>query len=408
MTTLTHLECSDTGERYEAGKVWNISRAGFPLLARYDLVAVRQSWSRDWIASGPNSMWRYAPVLPVRDPANIVSLGEGMTPLLPLPRLGARMGCSDLWVKDDATNPTASFKSRGMSTAVSMAKELGIKTLALPSAGNAASAAAAYAAAAGIETCIFMPSDVPQANFIECMAFGAKVELVEGLISDCAMRVQEGVKAHGWFDLSTMKEPYRTEGNKTIGYELAEQFRWKLPDAILFPTGGGEALIGAWKAFDEMEALGWIGPQRPKIISVQAEGCQPVVRAWNAGADHCEFWPDARTAATGLRVPKPFADRMILDILRRSAGAAIAVSDEKSLDAGSELAAEEGVFPAPEGAACFAALRELIDRKMLRQDYRIVIHNTGAGLKYLEAYSTRFPRTAASETDKLGGLITPR
>ncbi len=408
MTTVDHLECSHTGERYEAGKLHNLSKAGFPLLVRYDLDKARQGWSRDWIANGPTSMWRYAPVLPVTKPNSIVSLGEGMTPLLRTQRLGERIGAANLWVKDDGVNPTGSFKARGLSCAVSMAKELGVRKLAIPSAGNAASALAAYAAAAGMEAHIYMPSDVPQANFIECKSFGAHVTLVDGLISDCAKIVATRAPQEGWFDVSTLKEPYRIEGKKTMGYEIAEQMHWNLPDAILYPTGGGVGIIGMWKAFAEMEALGWITAKRPKMIAVQVEGCMPIVRAYQQGAERSEFFANASTVASGLRVPKPLGDFLILQAVRQSGGTAIAVSDEESLDAGVELAALEGIFAAPEGAACVAAVPKLIASGALRADERIVIYNTGAGLKYLEAYSTKFPRMAGGETDKLGGLITPR
>ncbi len=408
MTTVSHLECSVTGQRYEAGRIWNLSEAGHPLLVRYDLDLARRSWSRDALASAPPTIWRYAPVLPVRNPRSIVSLGEGMTPLARSGRLAERLGCTDLWIKDEGFNPTASFKARGLSCAVSMAKELGIRKVAIPSAGNAASAMAAYAAAAGMESHIFMPRDVPQANYIECMAAGAHVTLVDGLISDCARIVAERKDAEGWFDVSTLKEPYRVEGKKTMGYELAEQMDWKLPDAIFYPTGGGVGLIGMWKAFEEMEALGWIGPERPKMIAVQAEGCQPVVRAFQQGAERSEFFANARTVSSGLRVPKPLGDFLVLRAVRESNGTAIAVSDEESLDAGLELAALDGPFIAPEGAACLAALKHLLASGFLKPDERIVIYNTGAGLKYLEAYSTRFSRHSAGESGKLGGLITPR
>src|SRR5258708_2577902 len=267
MTTVTHLECSVSGEQYEAGVVQNLSKIGMPLLVRYDLRKARENWNREWLANGPRSMWRYAPVLPVSKPPSIVSLGEGWTPLLKLKRTGARIGCNNLWLKDEGLNPTGSFQARGLSCAVSMCLELGIKKVAIPSAGNAASAMAAYAAAAGIEAHIFMPKDVPQSNFIECKAFGARVTLVDGLISDCAKLVAAGKDTEGWFDVSTLKEPYRIEGKKTMGYELAEQMRWELPDVIFYPTGGGVGLIGMWKAFEEMAHLGWISSNRPKMIA---------------------------------------------------------------------------------------------------------------------------------------------
>ena len=392
MTTVDYLYCSRTGERYPAGHIHNLSRDGWPLLVHYDLAQLRAGWNRDWISTGPRSMWRYAPVLPVSDPANIVSLGEGWTPLIRTTRLGAKLGCSDLWVKDEGINPTGSFKARGLSCALSMCKELGIRKIAIPSAGNAASASAAYAAAAGIECHIFMPRDVPQSNFIECQTAGAHVTLVDGLISDCARIVGERKAQEGWFEVTTLKEPYRIEGKKTMGYELAEQMQWKLPDVILYPTGGGVGLIGMWKAFDEMEELGWIDSRRPKMISVQASGCAPIVRAFEQGAERSEFWQNAATVSSGLRVPKPLGDFLILDSVRKSQGTALAITDEDSLAWGVELASLEGLFIAPEGAACVAAVHHLLASGFLRPDERIVIYNTGAGVKYLAAYSTLYPR----------------
>jgi len=388
--------------------VHNLCECGGPLLVLYDLEAAKKSWKRDDVRSGPSNMWRYAPVLPVRDARFIVSLGEGMTPLIKTTRLGARVGAQDLWVKDEGINPTGSFKARGLSCAVSMCAELGIRKLAIPSAGNAASAMAAYAAAAGMEVYIFMPRDVPQSNYIECRAFGAHVTLVDGLISDCGRMVAERKDAEGWFDISTLKEPYRIEGKKTMGYEVAEQLEWRLPDAIFYPAGGGVGLIGMWKAFAEMEAMGWVGSKRPKMIAVQTEGCQPVVRAFERGESKSEFWENAHTVAAGLRVPKPLGDALMLDAIRKSGGTAIAVSDEELMDASLELGASEGIFAAPEGGACIAALKKLLASGFLKPEERIVIYNTGAGLKYLEAFSARFPRSTPSEQDKLGGLITPR
>jgi threonine synthase len=408
MSYVSHIECSACAERYDPGQVLNVCRCGGPLLVRYRMPALRESWNRDDIGLGPHSMWRYAPALPVRRQDTVVSLGEGMTPLLRSRQLASSLGLRELWIKDEGLNPTGSFKARGLSCAISMAVELGITRVAMPSAGNAAGALAAYAAAAGIKAHIFMPADVPQSNYIECMAYGAEVTLVNGLISDCARMLAAKREAAGWFDLGTLKEPYRIEGKKTMGYELAEQMSWQLPDAILYPTGGGVGLIGMWKAFDEMEQLGWIGPRRPKMIAVQAEGCRPVVQAFDEGADRCRAWERAQTIASGLRVPKPFGDALILHALRRSGGAAAAVSDRELIDAGLELARMDGLFVAPEGAACVAALSKLVSGGVLKPDEKIVIYNTGTGLKYLEAYSVRFPRTAASEQDKLGGLITPR
>jgi threonine synthase len=408
MTTRTHLECSRTGEKYPIEEARNLSAAGAPLLVRYDLEAARRSWNREWLASGPSSMWRYAPVLPVAKPGSITSLGEGWTPLVRLRRLGAELGAENLWLKDDGVSPTGSFKARGLSCAISMCRELGITKVALGSAGNAASAAAAYAAAAGIEAHIFMPRDVPQSNYLECMSFGAKVTLVDGLISDCGRMVAERKAAEDWFEINTLKEPYRIEGKKTMGYEVAEQFQWRLPDAILYPTGGGVGLIGMWKAFEEMEALGWVAGPRPKMIAVQAEGCAPVVKAFTEGKAECEFWQGAMTVSSGLRVPKPLGDFLILDIVRKSGGTCVAVSDRAALEAGARLARLDGVFAAPEGAACVAAVEQLLASGFLKADERVLIYNTGAGLKYLEAYSALFPRMTGGTADKLGGLITPR
>lgn len=359
------------------------------------------------MSNGAASMWRYAPVLPAA-PESVVSLGEGWTPLVRTRRLGARIGSEALWVKDEGLNPTGSFKARGLSCAISMCKELGIQKAAIPSAGNAASALAAYAAAAGIEAHIFMPKDVPQANYLECMAYGARVTLVDGLISDCGRMVAERGPAEGWFDVSTLKEPYRIEGKKTMGYEVAEQMDWELPDAIFYPTGGGVGLIGMWKAFGEMEKLGWIGGRRPKMVAVQAEGCQPVVRAYEENEQRSKFFENAHTIAAGLRVPKPLGDFLVLEGVRDSGGTAVAVSDDEMLDAGIQMASDEGIYAAPEGAACVAAARKLLASGFLKPTDRIVLYNTGSGLKYPEAYSTRFPRDGAGEQDKLGGLITPR
>ena len=391
MPKATHLECSLCHNRLDAGVVANLCTCGGPLLVRYDLDKIRHRWRRREVATGPSSMWRYAPLLP---PAteSIVTLGEGWTPLVRTERLGARIGADELWVKDEGLNPTASFKARGLACAISMCVELGIRKVAIPSAGNAASAMAAYAAAAGIEAHIFMPRDVPQANYLECLAYGAHVTLVDGLISDCARMMAERAPAEGWFDAGTLKEPYRIEGKKTMGYEVAEQLDWELPDAIFYPTGGGVGLIGMWKAFEEMEKLGWIGGRRPKMIAVQAEGCQPLVRAFEENQPRSRFWEDAHTVAAGLRVPKPLGDFLVLEAVRQSGGTAIAVSDDAILDAGARLAADEGIYAAPEGAACVAALEKLLASGFLKRTDRIVLYNTGSGLKYPEAYSARFPR----------------
>jgi len=386
-TAVTHLECALCKQKFSAGEIHNLCPCGGPLLVRYDLAAIRRSWDRSQLASAPNNMWRYSPALPVARPESIISLGEGMTPLLKIHGPG-----NPLWLKDEGLNPTGSFKARGLSCAVSMCRELGVRKIAIPSAGNAASALSAYAAAAGIEAYVFMPRDVPQSNFIECKAYGAKVTLVDGLISDCAKIVASRKDAEGWFDISTLKEPYRIEGKKTMGYELVEQLGWRVPDAIFYPTGGGVGLIGMWKAFDEMEQFGWIGPKRPKMIAVQADGCAPVVRAFEKHEPRSEFWQNASTVASGLRVPKPLGDFLILEAVERSGGAAIAVSDDDLIDAGIRLAEKDGIFIAPEGAACLPALDRLIASGLLKKDDEIVIYNTGSGLKYLDAYATRFPR----------------
>ena len=408
MTTVSHLECSLCHRKYEAGQVLGLCECGGPLLVRYDLEKARQSWNRAWIPNGPSSMWRYQPVLPVRKPESIVSLGEGFTPLIRAGRLGKRIGAGDLWLKDESVNPTGTYKARALSCVVSMAVDLGVRKLAIPSAGNAASAMAAYAAAAGLEAHIFMPRDAPRANYFECKSFGATITLVDGLISDCCRIVAERRRAEGWLDAGALKEPYGIEGQKTVGSEVAEHFHWVLPDALICPTGDGVGLAGVWKAFDEMEQMGWISGQRPKMISVQAAGCQPLVRAFEQGASRSEFWENAHTVASGLRVPKPMGDFLVLDAVRASGGAAIAVDDEELLDAGVELASDEGIFAAPEGAAGVAALRKLLASGFLKPEERIVISNTGSGLKYLETYSTRFPEPEGGEHSKLGGLITPR
>jgi threonine synthase len=387
---VTHLECSRTGERFEAGKIHNLSSAGWPLLVRYDIEKVRREWDRDSFRDAPRTMWRYAPLLPVRSKENIVSLQEGFTPLHRLHRLGERFECDDLWLKDEGVNPTLTFKARGVSCAISMCRELGIKKVAIPTAGNAGGAAAAYAAAAGIEAYVFMPRDVPVANFIEAKAFGANVTLVDGLISDCAKRVTEGKATEGWFDLSTLKEPYRIEGKKTMGVEAAEQFGWNLPDAIFYPTGGGVGIIGMWKAFEELEQLGWIGSKRPKMIAVQAEGCAPIVRAFEQNAEFSEFYQNASTIASGLRVPKALGDFLVLRAVRESGGTAVTVSDDETMQATGRLADSEGLFVAPEGGACVAALKKLRKSGFLGKTDRILIYNTGSGYKYIDVWSKHY------------------
>lgn len=383
---VTHLECSACGIRHERGIVLNLCvKCGKPLLVRYDLAAAGRDLSRGNLVGRRNDMWRYREVLPVESDQNIVSLGEGFTPLLPASRLGRTLGLTQLFIKDESTNPTQSFKARGMAMAVSMAKELGVKKLAVPSAGNAGGALAAYAARAGIPAYIFMPADTPRANIVECEQTGAHVTLIDGLITDCGAEVARRKEAEGWFDVSTLKEPYRVEGKKTLGYELVEQFGWELPDVIIYPTGGGTGLIGMWKAFDEMEAMGWIGSGRPRMISVQAEGCAPIVRAFEEGTEHATEFENAATLASGLRVPKAIGDFLILRAVRASGGRAISVTDAAMVQAVREIGSTEGLFVAPEGAACLPALRTLIELGEVSAGERIVLFNTGAGVKYIDA-----------------------
>jgi len=358
------------------------------LLVRYDLERAKMFLKKESLAARRPDMWRYREMLPVERDENIVSLGEGWTPLLRAIRLGRRAGVPDLFIKDESQNPTQSFKARGMAAAVSMAKELGVKKLAVPSAGNAAGALAAYAARAGLKSYIFMPRDTPRANVVECQQTGAHVTLMDGLITDCGAEVGRRKEKEGWFDVSTLKEPYRIEGKKTLGYELAEQMEWRLPDVIIYPTGGGTGLIGMWKAFDEMEQLGWIGSKRPRMVTVQAEGCAPIVRAFEEGNRFADEFPDAATVASGLRVPKAIGDFLILDALRASGGTAVAVSDEELIEAVRDIGAVEGVFCAPEGAACLSALRRLVESGEVNKHERVVLFNTGSGVKYMEAFAS--------------------
>ncbi|HYG08755.1 MAG TPA: threonine synthase [Pyrinomonadaceae bacterium] len=385
---VTHLECAACALRHEARQLHNLCReCGKPLLVRYDLERAAAQLTKESLRERPTDLWRYREVLPVAHEENIVSLGEGWTPLVAARRLGRQLGLSALYIKDESRNPTQSFKARGMTAAVSMAKELGARKLAVPSAGNAAGALAAYAARAGIEAHIFMPRDTPRANVVECEQTGAHVVLLDGLITDCGAEVGRRKEAEGWFDVSTLKEPYRVEGKKTLGYELAEQFAWELPDVIVYPTGGGTGLIGMWKAFEEMEAMGWIGSRRPRMVTVQAAGCAPIVRAFAEGKRFADEFPDAATTASGLRVPRAIGDFLILDALRASQGTAISVTDAELIAATREIGAAEGLFCAPEGAACLPALRQLVAAGAVGADERIVLFNTGAGVKYLESFS---------------------
>jgi Threonine synthase len=381
---LTHLECSACGLRHAGSRLQNLCLScGKPLLAIVDLGAASRTLKRETLATREKSLWRYREVLPLSANVEPVSLGEGGTPLLRAEKFGDDI---DLWIKDESINPTQSFKARGMTVAVSMAKHLGATKLAVPSAGNAGGALAAYAARAGLEAHIFMPRDTPRANIIECRELGAHVTLIDGLITDCAAEIVRRKTKESWFDMSTLKEPYRVEGKKTLGYELAEQCGWELPDVILYPTGGGTGLIGMWKAFDEMEVLGWVGRKRPRMFTVQAAGCAPIVRAFEAGEKSAVEFPDAHTIASGLRVPKAIGDFLILKILRQSNGGAIAVDDEQMVRVAREVGSSEGLFVAPEAAACFAALKSLRSAGKIQSGERMVIFNTGSGIKYLDCY----------------------
>ena len=390
-STLSHLECTACGRRHDAERLQTLCPdCGKVLYARYDLERAQKTLTRASVASRPRGMWRWRELMPVRDEKHVMTLGEGDTPLLPARRLGAEFGCRHLYIKEEGVNPTGSFKARGLSAAVSRALELGVRKMAAPTAGNAGSALAAYGALAGVEVHLFMPDDTPMANQKEGAVYGAHVTLVEGLINDCAAIIRKRAPEQGWFDLSTLKEPYRAEGKKTMGLELAEQFGWELPDAILYPTGGGTGLVGMWKAFEEMEALGFIDARRPRMISVQAEGCAPIVRAFKEGKDHATLWEGARTAASGLRVPAAIADYLILNAIRKSGGTALTVTDSEMVQAMMEMGSREGVFAAPEGAATWAAAKHLLRDKLLDPEERIVLFNTGTGLKYADLVTAQF------------------
>ena len=407
------LICSATEESYDVDQLQNLSRAGKPLLAQYDLAAIQNSFTPQVVRERLiRSMWKFWEVLPVETPDQAVSLGEGCTPLLPCRRRGPFESYSHLYVKDEAFNPTGSFKARGMSAAVTRAVALGAKVIALPSAGNAAGAATYYAAQAGIDCYLFMPEDTPPANIIESVVGGANVFLVNGLISDCGKLVKQGCERFGWFDLSTLKEPFRIEGKKTMGYELAFDLAdltgWdalQLPDVIFYPTGGGTGLIGMWKAFDEMERLGWIGHERPRMVVVQAEGCAPVVQAFEAGAEHAEMFPNAHTVASGLRVPAAVGDFLMLKVLRESGGTAITVSDDELLEGVRELSTQQGIYACPEGGAVWKACQKLAADDWLSPEERIVLFNTGAGLKYNHLFPVgELPRLDHTDPDCLDAL----
>ncbi|HTV90843.1 MAG TPA: threonine synthase [Stellaceae bacterium] len=377
---VTHLECSQTGERYEANRLHGLSRAGKPLLVRYDLEGVRRALPREALAGRPQTLWRYRELLPVRRPENIVALGEVVTPLVPLPRLTGNGG--ELLVKDEGRLPTGSFKARGLALAVSMAKELGVRHMAMPTNGNAGAAMAAYCARAGLRATVFCPADTPPVNVREIAMQGGQVFLVDGLIDDCGRLVAEGETQIGWFNCSTLREPYRIEGKKTMGIELAEQLGWQVPDVIFYPTGGGTGIIGMWKAFAELEAIGWIGRKRPRMVVVQAAGCAPMVKAWEAGAEHAPRWQDAQTFAAGIRVPQAVGDFLILRAVRESGGFAISVDDAAIAAAWREVAAAEGLLLCPEGAATYAAYKHAVADRRVGPGERVVLFNCASGLKY--------------------------
>ena len=406
MAKIIGFECSKCGEKRAPQPAPTICpKDGGPLYVRYDLAEVRRVAARDSVRDGPSSMWRYAAVLPDAEP---VTLGEGLTPLLPSRKY------PNLFIKDDGLNPTGSFKARGMSAAITMLRHYGLKKLAAPSAGNAGGALAAYAAAAGLDAYVFMPADVPLANRLEVEASGAHLTLVDGLISDCGRMLAQRKDKEGWFDVSTLKEPFRVEGKKTMGYEVAEQMEWSLPDAIIYPTGGGVGLIGMWKAFREMEELGWIERgRRPKMICVQSDGCAPIPKALHEGKAASEVWPDAHTLAAGLRVPKAYGDFIILDIVRESSGAAVAVSDDEIMAGVKEMASTEGVFACPEGGAALAAYQHLTQSGFLQSSEQVVLFNTGSGYKYLDVFAKYWgvegfsPPHRLPASRNLGGIIGP-
>lgn len=384
-STLAHLECSNCGAEFEPDELQTFCHdCQAPLLARYDLQAAASRVRREEIATRPNGMWRWMEILPVRETRSIHSLGEGDTPLLRARNLGKDQGFQQLYVKDESSNPTGTFKARGLAVAVARAYELGAEDFVIPTAGNAGGALAAYAARYGARAHVFMPADARKINRLEVTTAGANLILVDGLIDEAGRQARQAAEQNGWFDVSTFKEPYRAEGKKVMGLELAEAFGWVLPDAIIYPTGGGTGLVGMWKAFEELEKLGWIGPERPRMISVQAAGCAPIVRAVQQGAERAEPWRQAQTRADGLRVPAVFADRLILEAIRTSAGTAVAVTDDQMLEAQRELATKEGIWPCLEGAATWAAARALVTAGTLAPEEKIVLFNTGTGLKSLD------------------------
>jgi threonine synthase len=391
MTFAQEIACPRCDRRFALAQLLNLCACGSPLLVRYDLKKAATVFSKAALQGREPTLWRYREVLPLKEDDNRVSLGEGFTPLLEAKTLAREIGLRRLWIKDEAQNPTGSFKDRGLCLAVSCAKELGVRKIAIPSAGNAGGSLSAYAARAGIEAHVFMPKDTPSANQIEAQQYGARLTLVDGLINDCGRIIAERKTAEGWFDVSTLKEPYRVEGKKTMGYEIAEQLDWKLPDVIIYPTGGGTGLIGMWKAFSEMEEMGWLGKERPRMVSVQASGCAPIVRAFNEGKETAEPWQNARTVASGLRVPQAVADFLMLKALRESKGTALSVSDDAMLAEIPRVGRAEGIFFCPEGAACVAALRQLRQQGWIQPSDEVVIFNTATGLKYLDLFQDTLP-----------------
>ena len=387
-STLTHLSCSRCGEDYDAGQLMNLCPAcEKPLLARYDLAKAARTLTKDSLGEREPSLWRYEEVLPIRKRTAQLKLGEGWTPLVRANGLGSKIDCPDTLIKDESLNPTGSFKARGLVMAVGRAFELGAEELAIPSAGNAAGAMSAYAAKAGLPAHVYMPQDVPATFRVECSNLGAQVTLVDGLITDCGAKVREKVEQFGWFDVSTLKEPYRIEGKKTLGYEVVEQLGWRMPDVIIYPTGGGTGLVGMWKAFDEMEEMGLVGSERPRMVSVQSDGCAPMVQAFEQGEEFAQPWQGAKTIADGLRVPAAVGDFLILDAVRSSDGVALAVTDEEMLECAKLMGEHTGIFPAPEGAATLAGQRKLLTSGWLRGDETVVLFNTGTGLKYAHLWS---------------------
>jgi threonine synthase len=384
MTFAQEIFCSRCHNRFSLTQLLSLCSCGSPLLVRYDLKKASGAIAKSFLRDRAPTLWRYRELLPLENDANLVSLGEGFTPLLEAKTLARQVGVQRLWIKDEAQNPTGSFKDRGLSLAVSRAKELGVKKVAIPSAGNAGGSLSAYAARAGIEAHVFMPKDTPLANQIETQQYGAQLTLVDGLITDCGRLIAERKTAEGWFDVSTLKEPYRVEGKKTMGYEIAEQLNWSLPDVIIYPTGGGTGLIGMWKAFKEMEELGWIGSERPRMVSVQASGCAPIVKAFIEGKETADPWSQAETVASGLRVPQAAGDFLMLCALRDSNGTAVSVSDDEMLAEIPRIGRAEGIFFCPEGAACVAALRRLTQQRWIKTTDEVVIFNTASGLKYLD------------------------